>query len=161
MTSRGTIRLCCVHILQLITHPAIYATLFTLQLCCKPLGILQRVTNSQMIHISNHDRLQNFITSTFNHVYNILSICDGWASFPFTTSERKCNKLVCTSCLYDFRKLGNIKKISKLYRLSAQSFSWNENFASTNKNLLKNRSWTFPMKTWVCLKYFLNDCCLA
>ena len=38
------------------------------------------------------------------------------------------------------RKLGNISKISKLYRLNAQSFSRNENFVSTNKNLPKNRS---------------------
>ena len=45
----------------------------------------------------------------------------------------------------DFRKLGKIQKISKLYRISAQSFSRNENFVSTNKNLLKNRSWTFPI----------------
>ena len=40
----------------------------------------------------------------------------------------------------DFRKLGNIKKISKLYRLSAQSFSRNKSFIGTNKNILKNRS---------------------
>ena len=30
---------------------------FTLQLCCKPLGILQRVAKSQKAHISSHDRL--------------------------------------------------------------------------------------------------------
>ena len=31
---------------------------FTLQLCYKPLGILQRVTKSQKVHISSHDVLQ-------------------------------------------------------------------------------------------------------
>ena len=61
MTPRGTLGLCCVHIAQLIT---IYTTLFTLQLCYKPLGILQRVTKSQKVHISSHDGLQNFTTST-------------------------------------------------------------------------------------------------
>ena len=40
----------------------------------------------------------------------------------------------------DFRKLGNIREILKLYRLSAQSFSQNENFLTTNRNRLKNRS---------------------
>ena len=58
MTPRGTLGLCCVHIAQLMTHPAIYTLPFTLQLCYKPLGILQRVTKSQKIHISSHDVLQ-------------------------------------------------------------------------------------------------------
>ena len=77
MTPRGTLGLCCVHIAQLVTHPAVYTLPFTLQLCYKPLGILQRLTNSQKIHISSHDTLQNFIRSTFIHVYNILNIFDG------------------------------------------------------------------------------------
>ena len=34
------------HIVQLMTHPAIYTQPFTLQLRYKPLGILQRVTKS-------------------------------------------------------------------------------------------------------------------
>ena len=58
MTPRGTLGLCCVHIAQLMTHPAIYTLPFTLQLCYKPLGILQRVTKSQKVHISSHDVLQ-------------------------------------------------------------------------------------------------------
>ena len=58
MTPRGTLGLCCVHIAQLVTHPAVYTLPFTLQLCYKPLGILQRVTKSQKIHISSHDELQ-------------------------------------------------------------------------------------------------------
>ena len=59
MTPRGTLGLCCVHIAQLMTHPAIYTTPFTLQLYYKPLGILQRVTKRQKVHISNHNGLEN------------------------------------------------------------------------------------------------------
>ena len=57
MTPRGTLGLSCVHIAHLMTHLAIYTLLFTLQLCYKPLGILQRVTKSQKLHISSHDVL--------------------------------------------------------------------------------------------------------
>ena len=64
MTPRGTLGLCCVYIAQLITHPSIYALPFTFQLCYKPLGTLQRVTNSQKVHISSHDGPKKFITST-------------------------------------------------------------------------------------------------
>ena len=60
MTPRGTLGLCCVHIAQLMTHPAVYTLPFTLQLCYKPLGILQRVAKSQKVHISIHV-LQNLI----------------------------------------------------------------------------------------------------
>ena len=55
MTLRGTIGLCCVHIAQFVTDPAVYTLPFTLQLCYKPLGILQRVTKSQKVYISSHD----------------------------------------------------------------------------------------------------------
>ena len=41
-----TPRLCCVHIDQLITYPAVYTLMFDLQFCYKPLGILQRITKS-------------------------------------------------------------------------------------------------------------------
>ena len=58
MTPRGTLGLCCAHIAQLMTHLAIYTLLFTLQLCYKSLGILQRVTKRQKVHISSHDKLQ-------------------------------------------------------------------------------------------------------
>ena len=58
MTPRGTLGLCCVHIAQLMTHPVDYTLPFTLQLCYKPLGTLQRVTKSQKVHISSHDVLQ-------------------------------------------------------------------------------------------------------
>ena len=57
MTPRGTLGLCCVYINQLTTHTAIDTLPFTLQLWYKPLGILQRVTKSQRVHISSHDRL--------------------------------------------------------------------------------------------------------
>ena len=58
MTAKGALGLCCVHIAQLMNHPAIYTIPFTLQLCYKPLGILQRLTESQNVHISSHDGLQ-------------------------------------------------------------------------------------------------------
>ena len=58
MTPRGTLG-------QLMTHPAIYTTPFTLQLCYNPLGILQKVTKSQKIHISSHDGLQKLHNINF------------------------------------------------------------------------------------------------
>ena len=57
MTARGTLGLCYVYIAQLMVHTAIYTLPFTLQLCYKPLGILQRVTKSQRVRISSHDKL--------------------------------------------------------------------------------------------------------
>ena len=65
MTPRGTLGLYFVHIAQLITHPAIYTEPFTLQLCYKPLAIMQRVTKSQKAHISNHDGLENLHNINF------------------------------------------------------------------------------------------------
>ena len=58
MTPRGALGLCCIHIAQLMTHPTVYALPFTLQLCYKPLGVLQRETKSQKVHISSQDVLQ-------------------------------------------------------------------------------------------------------
>ena len=58
MTPGETLGLCCVSIAQLMTHAAIYTLPFTLQLCYKPLGKLQRVAKSQKAHISSHDGLQ-------------------------------------------------------------------------------------------------------
>ena len=58
MTPRGTLGLFSVHIAQLMTDSATYTLPFTLQLCYKPIGILQRVTKSQKVHISSHDGLQ-------------------------------------------------------------------------------------------------------
>ena len=65
MTPRGTLGLCCAYIAQLMTHPAIYTLPFALQLCYKPLGILQRVTKSQKVHISSHDELQKLHNINF------------------------------------------------------------------------------------------------
>ena len=64
MTPRGILGL-CVHIAQLMTHPAIYTLPFTLQLCYKPLGILHRVIKRQKVHISVHDGLQNLHNTNF------------------------------------------------------------------------------------------------
>ena len=58
MTPRGTLGLCCVHIAELMSHLAVYTLSSTLQLCYKPLRILQRVTKSQKVHISSYDVLQ-------------------------------------------------------------------------------------------------------
>ena len=58
ITPRENLGLCCLHIAQLMTHPAGYTLPLTLQLCYKPLNILQRVTISQKAHISSHDVLQ-------------------------------------------------------------------------------------------------------
>ena len=57
MTPRGALGLCCVHISQLVTHPAACTLPFTLPLCYKPLRILQRATKSQKVHILSHDVL--------------------------------------------------------------------------------------------------------
>ena len=57
MTPRGTFGLSCVHIAQLVTHPAVCTLPFNLQLCYKPLGMLQKVTKSQKVRISSHDVL--------------------------------------------------------------------------------------------------------
>ena len=65
MTPRGTLGLCCVHIAQLMTYSAIYTLPFTLELCYKPLGILQRVAKSQKVHISSHDKLQKLHNINF------------------------------------------------------------------------------------------------
>ena len=60
-TKRNTWLVLC----SLPNHPAIYTLPFTLQLCYKPLSILQRVTKSQKVHISSHDKLQNLHNINF------------------------------------------------------------------------------------------------
>ena len=45
--------------------PAIYTIPLTLQLCYKPLGILQRVTKNQKVHISDHDGLEKLHNINF------------------------------------------------------------------------------------------------
>ena len=65
MTPRGTLGLCCVDIVQIMTHPAIYTLPFTLKLYYKILGILQRVTKNQKVQISSHDGLKILHNITF------------------------------------------------------------------------------------------------
>ena len=65
MTPRDTVVLRCVHIAQLMTYPAVYTLLFVLQLCYKPLGILQRATKSQKVHISSYDGFQKLHNINF------------------------------------------------------------------------------------------------
>ena len=67
MTPWGTLQLClcCVRIAQLMTFSAIYALPCTLRLCYKPFTILQRVNNSQKVHISSHEELQKIYIIDF------------------------------------------------------------------------------------------------
>ena len=98
MTPRGTLGLCCVHIAQLMTHPAVYTLPFTLQLCYKPLGILQRVTKSQKVHISSHDVLQK--SHTWGTPQNLLLafINELWKTQKIRISEKgKKNKQTTTT----------------------------------------------------------------
>ena len=62
LTRNGTIGSCCACIAQLMT---IYTLPFNLQLCYKPLGILQRVTKSQKVHTSSHHELQKLHNINF------------------------------------------------------------------------------------------------
>ena len=57
MTPRDTFGLCCVHIDQLMTHPAIYTLPLTLQLYFMSLSMLQRITKSQKVHISHSPQI--------------------------------------------------------------------------------------------------------
>ena len=86
MTPSRALGLCCVPFPKLEIRLAISTLLFTLQVCYKPLGIPQRVTWSQMVHISSHNGLQNFITPTFLDISPMLSQSDyrvaGISSFP-------------------------------------------------------------------------------
>ena len=61
--------------LPIMTHPGVYTLPSNLQLCYKPLGILQRVTESQKVHITSHDGLQNFITSILLNIDPRASQC--------------------------------------------------------------------------------------
>ena len=65
MTPRGTLGLCCVDIVQIMTHPTIYTLPFTLKLYYKLLGILQRVTKNQKVQISSHDGVKILHNITF------------------------------------------------------------------------------------------------
>ena len=64
MTPRGTLGLGYVHIAQLTTHQ-LFKHYHLLCFMLQALGIPQRESKSQKVHISSHDRFQNFITPTF------------------------------------------------------------------------------------------------
>ena len=87
---------------------------------------------------------------TYNHVHNTLRL---WVQQIFFSPQVKrsviiSNKLVYTSCLtcrwtnWDLKKLGNIRKISKIHRVIARC-------------LVLMLSALFHMKTTLCLRFFL------
>ena len=78
---------CYVHIAELMTHPAVYTLRFNLQLCYKPLGILQRVTKSQKVHISSHDVLKNLYNINFawNRFQGFLTVGVEKQEFPLSS----------------------------------------------------------------------------
>ena len=57
MKPRGTFGLCYFHIAQLMTHSTLQQLSFTMQLCYNSLDILQRLTKTQKVCRSGHDRL--------------------------------------------------------------------------------------------------------
>ena len=99
MTPRGTLGLYCVHISQLLTHQAIYTTPFTLQLRYKPLGILQRVTKSQKVHISSHDGLQKLHNINYQNTGHRVSLRGSRVAgiFPISTKILWEQYIYCSS----------------------------------------------------------------
>ena len=89
MTPRGTLGLCCLQIAQLMTHPAVYTLPFTLQLCYKPLDILQRVTKSQKVHISSHDVLQKSHTWGTPQNFLLAFIHELWKTQKIRISKKR------------------------------------------------------------------------
>ena len=104
MTPRGTLGLCCDDIAQLMTGPAICTLPFTLQLCYKPLGILQRVTKSQKVHISSHEKLQKLHNINF----------PGYGSRGFLREELEKQKFPPSPVTF-------FKKQSKIFSLEFES----------------------------------------
>ena len=111
----------------------------------------------------------------YNHFHNILRLFDVLPNFPFTPCETKRNYQKQTWYIrvasrvtkrlktQDLRKLGKVKKISKLYGIQPQYpvFLPKLKFCrySTEKQKLKlPRISLFHVKARVCLKYFVNDC---
>ena len=101
MTPRGTLGLCGVYITQLMTHTAIYKLPFTLQLCYKPLGILQRITESQRVHISSHNRRYTKAKHIFTP--NTKKVTENWFSNKIVVQVKFCFK----------RTLVNAKKVTE------------------------------------------------
>ena len=90
MTPRGTFELCCVYIAQLMTHTAIHTLPFTLQLCYKPLGILQRIIKSQMVYISSRDK--NYTTCILITVTKSGSVITSWFRLNSLSTELSFHK---------------------------------------------------------------------
>ena len=68
----GTFGLCCIDIFKVMTYWGNYVIPFTLQLCYKPLGKLQRVTKSQKLIYQVMMDYKNFITSSlFDICYRV------------------------------------------------------------------------------------------
>ena len=99
MTPRGTFELYCVYIAQLMTHTVIYTIPLTLQLCYKPLGILQRVTKSQKVHISSF-----FMSKRLVSRFRLNSVSTPQTNTPFQ-KNKNCNRHMhshtCVSRLVD------------------------------------------------------------
>ena len=89
MTPRGALGLCCLYIAQLMTHTAIYTLPCTLQLCYKPLDMLQSVTKSQRVHTSIHDRLY---TKTKTYFFLYMLVC---YKFTFINNKKMTGNWFC------------------------------------------------------------------
>ena len=74
-----------------MTYVTVYTLRFNLQLCYKPLGILQRVAQSQKAHISSHDVLQIF----FNINFSYHSSKGFQVNFSFQVNLEVCLKEFC------------------------------------------------------------------
>ena len=51
-----------------MTHSSGYTLPFTLQLCYKPLGTLQRAVKTLKVNFSSHDGLENYATSSLLNI---------------------------------------------------------------------------------------------
>ena len=136
MTPRGTLGLCCAYITQLTTHTAIYTLPFTLQLCYKPLDILQRVTKSQRVHISSHDKLY---TKTKNYIY------------PYTkkvTENWFCNKIAVQVKFHFKRTFINAKKSRKIASVIRSRFRVNSVSNGLSLILEESRKIGSAIRSW-------------
>ena len=122
---------------------------------------------------------QCFTDKNYNQFHNILRLFDVLPNFPFITSEtigdyylwtcyiRDASRVAERLKTYDLRKLGNIRKVSKFYRVIPST-----QYPAPPKMkallILAGNSWKqklnfsrcalFYMKTRVSLKYFVSYC---
>ena len=103
------------------------------------------------------------LSSTYNHFHNILRLFDALPNFRFTTSETVDDYYLCTWYIrvasrvaerlktYDLRKLGNIRKVSKLDIITAQCPflppKWKNLYTS-------KKTFKFTMQTFPVVRYF-------